>query len=72
MDERCPRCGFDLFYTEDGQQYSHAIGVEIPVIYDGVLFWQCPACDGRWHRFPPTDRLYQRAEDYVNHAGRMR
>lgn len=66
LDSTCPRCGTVLDYEKDGHQYSHVIGVEITGIYDGVLFWQCPFCDGRWHRWQPGTRQYERAEEYVS------
>jgi hypothetical protein len=50
---------------EDGPQYySKVIGVEQPGVYDGTLYWCCPFCKGKWHRFdePHMRRL---AEPYV-------
>lgn len=61
----CPQCGADFAYGETGQ-YSRKIGVEIQGVYDGVLFWQCPDCQGRWHRFAETDPLYELANYYIN------
>lgn len=60
----CPLCGADFAYGETGQ-YSRKIGVEIQGVYDGVLFWQCPDCEGRWHRFSETHYLYERAVRYI-------
>jgi len=57
----CPLCSADLSYEVDGQIYSRGIGVEIPGVYDGVLFWLCPDCDGTWHRWPVGDWLYAKA-----------
>ena len=48
------------------EYFFRTIGVEIPGIYDGTLFWQCPDCDKKWHRFPEGSRLRRRAEPYVN------
>jgi hypothetical protein len=45
---------------------SRIIGVTIRGLYDGVLFWQCPDCEGRWHRWSKGDALWHRAEPYVN------
>lgn len=45
--------------------YQRKIGIEIRGVYDGVLFWQCPDCGGRWHRFPEGHDLRQRALEYV-------
>lgn len=65
MDPQCPKCGANLDYEVDGVAYSHAFGVQIRGVYDGVLFWQCPFCDGRWHRFPVGDYRHTRAIRYV-------
>lgn len=48
------------------EYYSRTIGIEISGIYDGVLFWQCPDCGGKWHRFPEGDYRRSRADRYVN------
>jgi hypothetical protein len=45
---------------------SRTIGVQVRGLYDGVLYWQCPDCGGRWHLWPEGDRLWSRAEPYVN------
>lgn len=60
----CPLCGADFAYGETGQ-YSRQIGVEIQGVYHGVLFWQCPDCGSRWHRFAETDPYYERAARYI-------
>lgn len=54
----CPRCGL-----ERAQVY----GVEVRGVYDGVLYWQCPApsCGHAWHRFSEGHHLRRRAEGYV-------
>lgn len=77
MTDICPHCGADLRgspipqeYREKGwygteTHYSRLIGVEVQGIYDGILYWQCPDCGGRWHRFPEGDPLRERAERYV-------
>jgi hypothetical protein len=45
--------------------FLRTIGQEIRGAYDGTLFWQCPDCGGRWHRFDPDDYRWARAEPYV-------
>jgi Zn-finger nucleic acid-binding protein len=62
----CPLCGANLVYEVEGKTYSRCIGVEIQGVYDGMLFYQCPDCDGRWHRFPEGDPLHERARKYVD------
>lgn len=77
MTDICPHCGSNLRgepipqeyrdkgWYGDGTHYSRMIGHEISGIYDGVLFWSCPDCGGRWHRFPVGDSLWFKAEPYV-------
>ena len=38
--------------------------VEVSEIYDGGLYWQCPACRRRAHRWPEGHRLRERTESY--------
>lgn len=51
----CKLCGEDLSYEVDGKfgkmLYSRLTGIEIRGEYDGVLYWHCPKCNGRWNRF---------------------
>jgi hypothetical protein len=63
----CPGCGADLRRgpAPDGGFYTDTIGVQVRGVYDGVLFWQCPRCDHRWHCFPPGSPYRARAEPYV-------
>lgn len=60
----CPNCAADLSYG-DGSKFTRKIGIEWPAAYDGVLFWQCPYCHGRWHRFPENHPLRELAECYI-------
>ena len=75
-NERCPLCRASLtagripeesrgHYDEGRTHYSRRIGVEIRGVYDGVLYYECPDCGGRWHRFPVGHYLRERAEAYV-------
>ena len=66
LDTYCPRCRAQLEYQQGDHLLSHVVGVNIPGVYDGVLFWQCPFCGGRWHRWERGTRQYQAAEEYVN------
>lgn len=77
MPDICPHCATDLQgdaipqeYIDKGwygtnTHYSRKIGVEIRGVYDGVLFWQCPDCGGRWHRFSEGP-LRVRAESFIH------
>ena len=69
MSETCPCCGVRLDYDVDGQTYSRVVGVEIPRIYDGILFWSCPDCGGCWHRFPLGDFRRTSANQYADLHG---
>jgi hypothetical protein len=65
---QCPHCGAGLLsdkLTTDGEPYRLAILVEVQGVYDGGLFYQCPFCNGRWHRFPEDHWLYPRAARYI-------
>lgn len=69
-EEECPICLTDLRGavipdTEPPQYYSHLIGVEIRGVYDGVLYYECPFCQGRIHRFREGTDLWRKAELYV-------
>lgn len=69
MIDTCPFCKVSLQGPEtspgSGQYYSEVIGVQVRGVYDGELFFQCPGCHGRWHRFEPGHWLYDKAEPYV-------
>lgn len=76
----CPHCGSDQvgeplprkYLREDGPtHYSRTLLVEIPGEYDGALFFQCPDCHGRWHRWPIGSDLHKRAEKYVRQFDSM-
>lgn len=55
-------------YPPGSTSFKRTIGVEIRGVYDGILFWQCPDCGGRWHRWMPDvwERLHNAAAPYVN------
>lgn len=50
--------------------FSRKIGVEVPGVYDGVLYWQCPDCGWRWHRWTNMPSMMAKAEPYVSGAKR--
>ena len=55
-------------YEEGVTHYSRMIGVEVPGVYDGVLYWACPDCGARWHRFGGDGwgaDLHKAAQPYV-------
>lgn len=78
MDTECPHCHSSLmgepipqrlidagYYPRGDTNYSRTIGVEIRGVYDGVLYWQCPDCGGKWHRWPEGHPYRAQAERYV-------
>lgn len=74
----CPLCGADLRgapmtdppagLAPEDRFYSQALGAEIPEVYDGILYWMCPFCNGKWHRFPEGHRLRDAAQRYIRPA----
>jgi hypothetical protein len=64
IPNHCPACGVSLADSEHSS-YSRVIGVEHPEIFDGVLYYRCPDCRARWHRFPRGHKLRAAAEKYV-------
>jgi len=68
--EECPICLTDLRGavipgTDPPEYYSHLIEVQVRGIYDGALYYECPFCQGRMHRFREGTYLWQQAELYV-------
>jgi hypothetical protein len=49
--------------------YSKIIGVELPWIYDGIAYWQCPIDGERWHRFPEGDPRREKVEAWWTSPG---
>lgn len=64
--DTCRHCGVNFAYEAYGKTYSRAEMHEIPGVHDGVLFYQCPDCGGRWHHLPADSHLFGAAESYVN------
>lgn len=70
LTEQCPTCYHDLRAslipnTNPPEYYSQIIGIEIRGVYDGVLFWECPYCEDRFHRFRTGTDLWRKAAPYV-------
>lgn len=75
----CPGCGSDQrgdeipakyadCYPSGATHYWRTIMIEIPGVYDGGLYFQCPNCGHRWHRWPEGHHLRAKAEPYVSGA----
>lgn len=61
------RC-FCLPYGDkpEGERFFYrTIMMEVVDVYDGGLFYECPDCGGRWHRWPEGSRLRVLAEQFV-------
>lgn len=77
--DECPACHASMrgdpipkeyaaFYAADATHYSRVIGREIPSLYDGVLYWQCPDCGHDWNRWPPDHRRWRSADGAMKRA----
>lgn len=57
----CPACGS-----------PNVVGVEQPIVYHGILYWLCTACEHSFHRFSPTSHhmrhVYASAEAEMRRA----
>jgi hypothetical protein len=66
----CPINGCDLqgppIPERPGEHYSNAVMVEVSSVYDGGLYFLCPECGQKWHRWPKGHPLHVRAEEYIN------
>lgn len=68
--EQCPTCYTSLIgsvipNTDPPEHYSLWLGVEVRGVYDGVLYWECPYCQARFHRFREGTDLWRKAARYV-------
>lgn len=59
--DNCPKCNISLIGEEipekDKRHFSSThfrkeIGIEDPMVYDGVSWYMCPDCRHVWKRFP--------------------
>ncbi|MGH3985935.1 MAG: hypothetical protein ACRDTZ_01275 [Pseudonocardiaceae bacterium] len=76
--DTCPHCGVALRGdpipgSRHGERYHRGIGVEIRGVYDGVLFYSCPACYGTWNRWDRDrdPRLWEKAEHHRDRFTRI-
>ena len=57
----CPHCKANLDgepiprdkrkYYGKSTHFGRETGIEVSGVYDGVLYWVCPDCNGEWLRF---------------------
>lgn len=71
--KHCPHCGADLEIVvglDPGTTRPEpVVGVEIPEVFDGVLYWMCANCRGAWHTWPPeAGRRFEAAKWHVGLA----
>jgi len=78
MTDTCPHCQANLQGDEIPDESRHYYGTAThfgrvigwdggrPGIYDGVIAWACPDCNGWWHRFPEHDPIRARVERYMS------
>lgn len=86
MHENCPHCGVSLIAEPlppvadpngtqlPGSVNEKVMGIEIPEVFDGVLYWMCLSCRGAWHYWTTEwGRRYEAARWHVRlanmHAG---
>ncbi len=78
----CPECAADLTgepIPEASRQagsygppetapthFSRLIMIEVRGVYDGGLYFVCPDCGVRFHRWPEGHPLRAKAEEYVS------
>lgn len=60
--DHCPHCGSS---QRNADGYRRTFMVQIRGLYDGGLFFECPDCGDRWHRWPEGHWLRRKAEPYV-------
>lgn len=69
--DSCPHCYYNLRGpqvpdTDPPEYFSLLVGVEVASVYSGgVLFYECPNCDGRIHRFRAGTDMWRKAVPYV-------
>lgn len=70
----CPHCRANLRGNSIPVQDQHLfgathfgreIGHEVMGVYDGVLYLQCPECDGTWQRWSEGSWQYEKAIPYM-------
>ena len=69
----CPDCRVNLITKKDSfRAYSRVVGVEVPGLYWGVLYWRCPDCGFCWHRWPPETAWFNAAGQHIYRENKAR
>ena len=72
--ENCPHCKVSLLgdpipkkYLEhySGTHFKREIGIEVRGFYDGVAYYECPDCKGKWGAW------LKEFEDWSNNEQRL-
>lgn len=73
--DNCPHCGVSLLGEPipearrelfgGATHFKREIMVEVRGVYDGGLYFICPDCGHRYHRWPEGHWLRERARVYV-------
>jgi len=63
--ETCSEACVKHPYPKTATHFHREIGIEVSRIYDGVLYWMCPDCKHKWHRWPEGDPRREAASAYV-------
>lgn len=72
MKPACDACGLNFLYEGPaGATFSREVMVEIWGVYDGALFYECPNCGHRRHRWSRDvhPEMWAKAERWVNAGG---
>jgi hypothetical protein len=61
------------FYAPGSTHFRRDLAYEDHDVYDGVLYYMCPDCDGAWHFWTKADGArYRAAQEAVDHHNRHR
>lgn len=76
--DNCPHCGLNLnggliadvvgeevARSYEGAFWRREIGVEVPEVYDGTLYYRCPECGGEWHRWSESSGFQEKANEHM-------
>ena len=80
----CPECHTDLrgkpipkkhikagLYAPGETHFSRLVGIEDPMIYDGICCWMCPDCGYVWLRGGMERRVDEKTLLSLKEIGRM-
>lgn len=65
-EKRTEQCKENHYYSKSAKYFYKTIAVEVHGVYDGALYYMCPDCNGTWHRWPETHRLFEAAAPFIH------